>query len=397
MLRYANSVFLMILTCVPTTALAIDVEVSAGNHNRQAAAIEMPLPASLRDAKALSLTRSEDKKAIPVQILPGKPPTAIWILDKPLAKNNQRRYQLTAATKAMPASVQVTDDGEHLNVTVDKKKVFTYNHAIVQPNDPEHAVFARSGFIHPLLNPSGGTITDNLSPDHRHQHGIMFAWTRTTFKGRRIDFWNQKQKQGNVEHGSIEEVISGPVCGQFTVKLRHVILGNNENEPVLDEVWKIRIYNHQTYFLFDLISTQTCATDEPLQINKYHYGAMAIRGNRGWSKSGDFLTSEGQTRKEGNSTRVRWCDINGPIDGQQTGATTFGHPDNFRAPQPVRLHPKMPYYCFAPLILGDFQIEPGKPYVSKYRYYVHDGKLNVDEAERIWADYAKPPAAKQMR
>jgi hypothetical protein len=68
-----------------------------------------------------------------------------------------------------------------------------------------------------------------------------------------------------------------------------------------------------------------------------------------------------------------------------------GHSQNFRAPQPVRLHPGKPYFCFAPMILGDFAIEPGKPYVSRYRYYLHTGEPDQAVNERIWNDYADPP------
>ncbi|MCY2986648.1 MAG: hypothetical protein NTY19_02110 [Planctomycetota bacterium] len=36
----------------------------------------------------------------------------------------------------------------------------------------------------------------------------------------------------------------------------------------------------------------------------------------------------------------------------------------------------------------DFAIEPGQPYTSRYRFFVHDGKLDV--AHRLWSDYSQP-------
>jgi len=58
----------------------------------------------------------------------------------------------------------------------------------------------------------------------------------------------------------------------------------------------------------------------------------------------------------------------------------------------VRLHPSMPYFCFSPAVLGAFSIEPGQaPYVSRYRFYVHDGRPDPKVAERLWQDYAAPP------
>jgi hypothetical protein len=66
-------------------------------------------------------------------------------------------------------------------------------------------------------------------------------------------------------------------------------------------------------------------------------------------------------------------------------------PANFRFPQPVRLHPWIPYFCYAPSVPDSFTIEPGKPYVSRYRFCVHDGKPDAQLLERLWRDYADPP------
>ena len=74
-----------------------------------------------------------------------------------------------------------------------------------------------------------------------------------------------------------------------------------------------------------------------------------------------------------------------------TGVTIFCHPENFRAPQPVRLHPSMPYFCFAPMVLGDFTIEKSEPYVSRYRFLIHDGPVVPDASDRHWHDLATPP------
>jgi hypothetical protein len=42
------------------------------------------------------------------------------------------------------------------------------------------------------------------------------------------------------------------------------------------------------------------------------------------------------------------------------------------------------------MVLGSFSLEPGKPYVSAYRFFVHSGKPDVALTERLWNDYADP-------
>jgi hypothetical protein len=45
----------------------------------------------------------------------------------------------------------------------------------------------------------------------------------------------------------------------------------------------------------------------------------------------------------------------------------------------MRIHPTEPFFNFAPSQLGQWEIKPGQPYVSRYRYIVHDGP--PDKAE----------------
>ena len=103
---------------------------------------------------------------------------------------------------------------------------------------------------------------------------------------------------------------------------------------------------------------------------------------------------DGGEKKDGNETRGRWCHVGGLIDGALYGVAVLGHPDNFRAPQPMRLNPNDPFFCYAPSQLGDWEITPGKPYVSRYRFIVADGGPDKVEIERHWNDYAKPPVVR---
>ena len=69
--------------------------------------------------------------------------------------------------------------------------------------------------------------------------------------------------------------------------------------------------------VFDLTTTQSCATNDPLELPEYHYGSFGLRGPDEWNgKDGArFLTSEGITdRKKGDSTRARWCYLGGKTD-----------------------------------------------------------------------------------
>jgi len=391
------------LPAFPTRLAAaepVTLEVAAGEHDRLGTPVVVELPEALAPAKHFTLTRLDDGKPVAAQRVPGPKPAVAWIVGERLATGKVRRYRLAAAHKTAPAEggVTVEDDGKHLLLSVAGKPVLRYNHAVVPSPNPKTPYYARSGYLHPVYNPSGQVVTDDFNSDHAHQHGIMMAWTKSTFRGRPANCWDQKTGQGKVEHVKMESSGGGSVFGHFTARLRHVSLnGPAGPEPMLDETWRVRVYRLSDYFLFDLESSQTCAGTSPMVVENYHYGGLMVRGHAAWLApgAGDFLTSQGKTRRDGNHTRPRWCDIHGRLDGRPTGICVLDHPDNLRFPQPVRLHPTMPYFCFTPATLGSFSHQPGKPpLVSRYRFCVHDGPPDAKQADRLWHDLAEPPSVR---
>ncbi len=279
---------------------------------------------------------------------------------------------LTNATNLF-AEEPTSQQSETLSLADGDRILMTYNAGFQPSPKPNQPWYGRSGFIHPVLTPSGRVVTDGFPKDHLHQHGLMFAWTSAEFQGKPIDFWNSHQRQGHVEH--VETVHADP--NRIIVKLRHVSDRGDEPVTILDETWELTKVPHATMHVFDLRSVQTCTTDKPLEIKEYHYGSLCVRGPAVWlDQTATMITSDDKRRADGNHTRCRWAAMQGEIDGQTCGIAVIGHDDNFRAPQPVRLHPDKPYFSFAPMVLGDFSITPGKPYESRFRFVAFDGSLD---------------------
>lgn len=293
----------------------------------------------------------------------------------------------------LPCAVsQAQPDDKPLTLSDGDRAIATYNAAFVPSPIADAPWYGRSGFIHPVYSPKGRVVTDDFPADHPHQHGLMFAWTSAEYDGQRVDFWNSHKKQGKIEHVDTLRANDDTII----VKLRHVIsTGEHEGLTVLNETWTITRVEHDTMNVFDLVSVQTCATDKPVKIRKHKYGAMGIRGPASWSTGDAMLTSEGKRQKEGNHTRPNWVALFGKAskpdesDKDWAGIAAMSHPDNFRNPQPVRLHPEMSYFCFAPMVAGDFEITPAKPYTSRFRFVTYDGKPDAERLETVWKDYSK--------
>lgn len=389
------SISILVLSFAAATQAALipDILVKAGDYDRRNVVVSVQLPKGLTgvqqlrgsDGKTMALQRDKDSRG--------------WFVIDSLNKGGERTYKLATSERPQADHVQVQKDGKRLKATASGRGVLFYQ---AEPSDlprPDiKPAFQRGGYIHPLLTPGGKLVTDDYPPNHIHHHGVWWAWTHTEFQNRQPDFWNMGQGKGRGEFVGIDQTWNGPVHGGFRARHQFVDLTGATPVPAVLDEWEVRMYppaSGAKYWMLDLTSKQTCAGDEPLKLPKYHYGGLGFRGNWAWNGKDKcfFLTSEGETdREKGNFTRGRWCDMWGEVDGTPAGVAILDHPDNFRAPQPMRLHPSEPFFCYAPQQEGDMSISPGKPYVSRYRFIVHDGPPDKKELERLWNDFAHPPS-----
>jgi len=366
--------------------------VSAGATERKDCIVEFALPEGLKSAP-VALTDASGKR-LPLQATAdGK---ACFIL--PALEANRSLTLEAVAGADLPQTVKAEAAEGRVAFTVQGKPVLTYRHAKTPLPEGYDPAFQRGGYIFPVFAPSGRLVVDDYPPNHKHHHGLWAAWTKTSFDGRTPDFWNMGGKTGTVEPVAMEASWSGPVHGGF--RARHAYLDLTalpQPLKVLDETWEGRVYSlgasDAKYRVLDLEIRQTCATDRPLKLPKYHYGGIGVRGHRAWDGQGNMtaLTSEGRLRETANGTSGRWCHLGGRVDGEPAGIAVLCHPSNFRAPQPMRVHPTEPFFCYAPSQGGDWEIKPGETHTMRYRFIVADGPADQTELDRLWNDYADPP------
>ena len=218
------------------------------------------------------------------------------------------------------------------------------------------------------------------------------------FQGRSTNFWEMAEQKGTTEFLGLDRSWNGNVHGGFLVRQRMMDLSAPKPTAALDETWEVTTY-HLTGVdpaarLFDLVITQSCATADPVMLPKHLYGGLGFRGRDEWNGKENLavLTSEGATTRDtANTTRVRWCYVGGSTEGRaRAGIAILSHPENLRAPEAIRVHPEMPFVCFAPVQLGDLSIESGKPFVARYRFVVTDGAPDRARLEGYWNGYAQP-------
>jgi len=399
------AVFLFVFCGSLSAGPLATITVEAGDHARTDTPVSVPLatvPAAAADLPlSLHEVRGSSRVPVPAQLERGTVPRLHWILAGTLPAGKTRTYELVAGQVPGARLVRARKGAKDLEIAVGETKVMRYHHAIVPAPAGQSELYKRSAFIHPLWSPAGTVLTNMQPADHYHHVGIWMPWTKTEFEGKETDFWNLKAGQGTVRFVKYLDTTTGPVYGGFQAEQHHVALQTDVGEKiVLDEVWDVRVYNvggsDKGYWLWDFKSTQRCVAASPLHLKKYRYGGFGYRATGEWDEdNAAYLTSEGKNRKNGHSTRARWCDMAGSIDGTWEGVTMYSHPQNFQHPEPMRIWPSgQVFFNFCPIQATDWDLKPGEDHVFRYRIFVHEGKGNAEEAERIWNDYANPPEVK---
>jgi hypothetical protein len=373
----------MIVALAVVLALQVEIPVSA------------PLPAGVDAAKSWRLIRTSDGKELPVQLRAG---SAFWI--DSLTAGAKVSYRLEPGTPgSFPAVGCATVEGSHITFRFENKDVLRYNTGVVQPPAGMDPVYAYSGYLHPVRTPSGRAITGDFAKGNEHQHGIWSTWRHAEFEGRKVNAWAPLEKVGRAEFAKLDETATGPVFGGFRSRQR--LLDPNAPggpKPVLIDAWDVKVFATRDVRVFDLGTTQSCAGDSPLTVLKFHYGGLGVRGPADWEgKDGvAFLTSDGKTRLDGNGLPAKWVVMTGKIGGKDASVGLLCHPSSFRAPQPTRLNPGGPFFCWVPAADGPFEIAPGRPYAASYRFIASDRPLTPDEMNLHWAAYADPAGNVQL-
>lgn len=389
------SVATLLAVASPSPAREYRVVLEAADVDRAGQVIRLSLPA---DGPASPVLRASSGQLLAVQRQTNSSGHAIipW-------QNAGERLTFTLTEGPVAEAVTVVPAAGDLRITVRGQPVFSYRtDRSILPRAGIAPEIVRAGYIHPVHSPAGHVVTDDYPSNHAHHHGIWTPWTKTSFQGRAPDFWNMHNKTGAEHFVGLDRVWNGPVHGGFEARHEMIDLSGAAPLKALDVAWRVTAYavegGPQPVRMFDLELVHTTSTNDPLVLPEYHYGGFGFRGANEWNGPGDaarYLTSEGITdRIQGNNTRARWCYLGGKVaGGALAGTATLGHPDNFRAPQPVRLHPNMPYFSFVPQQLGEFSIKPGQPYTARFRFIVSDGEPVHARFDAFWNGYARPAAA----
>jgi hypothetical protein len=382
----------LVLLFLTSALSAQTITIAPAPVDRAALTVEVNLP---EGSTKIARATKKDGDTLPVQVdEDGKACLVVGFL-----RAGESLTLSLAATNGQPAEVVRTRPGsDGLTLVAEGKEVLNFRtNKDKVPRTDIPATILRAGYLHPVRSPSGAIVTGDYPSNHAHHHGIWTPYTQAIFQGRKTDFWNMQSKKGEEQLRAVGRLWAGEVHGGFDAELRMTDLSGTAPIDALIDRWSVKAYAikgaPKPMHVFDLTTTQACATNDPLELPQYHYGSFGLRGPDSWDgkEGARFLTSEGVSdRKKGDGTRARWCYLGGKTEAAVSGTAVLGHPGNFRFPMPLRLHPDMPYFSIVPQKLGAFSIQPGKPYVTRYRFIVTDGEPDAQLFDACWNSLAHP-------
>lgn len=262
--------------------------------------------------------------------------------------------------------------------------------------------FSKSGFIHPLLSPTGQVLTRIQPPDHYHHYGIWGPWTKTTIEGREVDFWNLGDGKGRVDFEKVISKKTNSKYSELVVRQNHMdLLAPSGPQLALEENLAIRVWNKEgDRYLVDYSTTISTPLKSSVMLEAYRYGGgIGFRATEKWDHTNStILTSEGNDRKSADGTFAKWLIVQGesPALSGQSGILFLSHPDNRSHPEPMRVWPEDSnegkenvFIEFCPIRHESWEILPGKKYTLHYRMVVFDGKMTAAEADEYWKAFSK--------
>jgi hypothetical protein len=358
----------------------------------------------------------------------------VWILKGKTKKKTSRSFKLVLEKGPAEAGPFIIEDirNKSLLVKCSGREVLRYNYGIIQEIEGKTGPYDRSSYIHPVWTPAGKVITGDFSPEHIHQRGIFFAWTKAIFGEIETEFWRLGKSAGRILADDLgPSVIDGPVFARLVINNK----GQVERRTYFKEIWVVRVYalSEEEIWLFDVDIRQVPTDPEkperpPKQavsmvLPKIYYGGMSFRGPSEWlgfdSKdvaraiargvefkdakwlapdvSLDVLTDEGRDRKSGDRSPARWIDYTGQLGDDWGGLVMFDHPSNPRYPTPLRVHPELPYFCYALVQNESYTVYSNEPLNLVYRFLIHSGHPRQQVNKRFARDFIDPPKVSWRR
>lgn len=287
----------------------------------------------------------------------------------------------TQATAGSPFVFQ--EENDYITLFEGSTPIFRYVRGEILPRGaPEDR--RRSTYVHPLYSLDGKPLSEDGPRDHWHHRGMSWMWPNVTFDGVTKDLWTLKGI-----HQHYEKHESQADTDRAILKVINYWEEDSTKRRILDETVTLIAYKADA--AGRIIDFELClsARDVPVTLgtSARGYGGLQIRF--GPRKDTIITTSKGIIDKDTDRLRLTWADLSARFNesNEFDGIAIFDNKQNPHFPSGWTLRP---YGVLNPAFTStstDYTIEPEKPLTLRYRIYVHRGKADAEQLNRMFDRY----------
>lgn len=279
-------------------------------------------------------------------------------------------------------------DGKFLTLSEDGAPVMTYVYGMNLKEDvPEDRT--RSSYIHPVYGLDGEILTDDFPEDHLHHRGIFVAWPQIIVDGDSLELWHIQGIEKHFERWLEKE--TGAVFARLSVQTGWYTV----DKKVVEETFSITSYKTGKVGRILDIELTLEALDSPVKI----IGSPSLKGYGGFNfrmapfEEPVITTNEG-IQADSDLRRSPWADFSAYFEGRNaiSGVAVFDNAGNINTPNGWTLR----HYGFLGVAWpgnNPYLLQPGKPFISRYRVWVHRGDAEKGMVSSAHEAYAVPPQA----
>lgn len=388
---------LSLIAIVPTVAFAQSYSVTGGMHDATNVVVTLPGVAAGTNAADIGPTM------VPLQPS-GK--TGVLIVPKLAAGQTVSVTPKTVNYFAPPPAFKfVETKGEHVDVLFDKRPVLRY---VNKPRDENNHYLTFKPF-HQVFDPNTGKtlLSSGAHPNTKeflypHHRGLFFGFNKISYErdGKTVsaDIWHGTKNVFST-HDKMLSTEAGEVFARHTAAISW---HGPDGDAFANETRTVTVYNVTGGTMLDW-GTELTTTLEKVRLDGdpqhagFHFRAtQAMKGNakQTYYLRPDGKGKEGETRnwdakgKDPKTINLPWNAVCFVLDGKRYTSLRITHPDN---PKQTR-GSERDYGRFGDYF--EYDLTPKNPLKLKYRVWVQEGEMTVEQCEALAAGFTTELTAK---
>ena len=399
---------------LPAPAASPPISVTAGKADLTNVVVRCPLPNG-QDTAGVNVVNLSSGGMAPAQITgpaltddPAVKQYLVFVLPKLKAGESITATPATVNyVVAPPQFAFIEKMGEPTELVYGgvnaKRKVLQFFNLPHDPKDhyftfkPFHNVYDPLKGEFMLTNTSAKTAKDGQFPHHR---GLFFGFNRISYgDNKTADIWHGTENVYSQFDKSLATE-SGEVLGRQRVAISW---HGKDGQTFASEVREVTAYAATGGTLIDWSTTLSTALEKVRLDGDPQHAGFHFRAHQEVSKNGKantyYLRPDGQgqigeTRnwdvkgKDPKAVNLPWNAMSFVVAGKRYTVLRINHPDN---PKDSR-GSERDYGRFGDYF--EYDLTPANPLKLKYRVWVQEGEMTVEQCQALAAAFVAPPAVK---